>query len=117
MARLILQGSSNHLLRCKIASGEHRNKDAMIPHIELSCNDGDFPFSWKGRQFSVRPAFATTINEQVGVWLNDACFTHGHYTLRVGDPIHGVGDPTHLTIAVNKTNKGLTRNVVFKEVL
>ena len=28
-----------------------------------------------------------------------------------------VGDPTHLTIAVNKTNKGLTRNVVFKEVL
>ena len=37
----------NHLLHCKIASsGEHQNKDALILRIELSCNDGDFPFSW-----------------------------------------------------------------------
>ena len=51
--------------------------------------------------------------KQVGVWLNYAYFTHGQLYVAASR----VGDPTHLTIAVNKTNKGLTRNVVFKEVL
>ena len=51
--------------------------------------------------------------KQVGVWLNDAYFTHGQLYIAASR----VGDPTHLTIAVYKTNKGLTRNVVFKEVL
>ena len=54
-------GQFYHFLHCKIDSGEHQNNDALLPRIKLSCSDGDFPFSWKRRQFPVRPEFAMTI--------------------------------------------------------
>ena len=64
--RLIPQGASNHLLHCKIASGE--------PRITLSCKDGYFPFSWKRMQFPVRPvAFAMTIKHKSKLWEASGC--------------------------------------------
>ena len=118
--RLILKTSTSCLLHCKIASGDHQGKDVLIPRIELSAKDGDFPFAWRRRQFPVRAAFAMTINKsqgqtlkQVGVWLDDPTFTHGQLYVAASR----VGHPAHLHIAVKTSHQALTRNVVFKEVL
>ena len=118
--RLILKKSTSCLLQCKIASGHHQGKDVLIPRIELSAKDGDFPFAWRRRQFPVRAAFAMTINKsqgqtlkQVGVWLDDPTFTHGQLYVAASR----VGHPAHLHIAVKTSHQALTRNVVFKEVL
>ena len=118
--RLILQEASDFLLSCKIASGEKAGEDVLIPRIELTTTDGEFPFQWKRRQFPVRPAFAMTINKsqgqtlkKVGVWLEEPVFTHGQLYVCASRVEH----PNELHFAIRKSNDRLTRNVVYKEAL
>ena len=54
------------------------------PKIKLVSEESDLPYAWARRQFPVRIAFAMTINkaqgqtlERVGVYLREACFSHG----------------------------------------
>ena len=96
------------------------NKTVLIPRIDLTTDKGDYPVEWKRRQFPVRPAFAMTINKaqgqtfkKVGIWLKEACFGHGQLYVACSR----VGKPDRLHIAVNKSEHGLTRNVVYKEAL
>ena len=42
--RLVLEAASQMLLTCKIESGNNSGKHVLIPEIELSSKDGDFPF-------------------------------------------------------------------------
>ena len=102
------------------SSGDHAGEVVLIPRIELTTTDGDFPFQWSRRQFPVRPAFAMTINKsqgqtlgQVGVWLEDPVFTHGQLYVAASR----VGHPSAIHFAIRKSNGRQTRNVVYQEVL
>ena len=104
----------------KHSSGDRAGEEVFIPRIDLTINDDNVPFKWKRRQFPVRPAFAMTINKsqgqtlnKVGVWLNNHVFTHGQLYVAASR----VRDPSQLHFAVNSNHNGVTRNVVYKEVL
>ena len=113
----------NHLLECRIANGEHKNRIVLIPRIMLKPKDREFPFEWSRRQFPVRVAFAMTINKSqgqsllnVGVWLNDTCFSHGQLYVCISR----VGSSKRIKFAIRRTDNfpaNLTSNVVYKEVL
>ena len=112
-----------HLLECFIAGGEHKDRRVLIPRISLRPKDREFPFEWCRRQFPVRVAFAMTINKSqgktlrnVGVWLNDPCFSHGQLYVCISR----VGSSDRIKFAIRKLpdySVNLTSNVVYKEVL
>ena len=77
------------------------------------------------RQFSLRPAFAVTINkaqrqtlEAVGVYLSDHVFSHGQLYV----PLSRFTDPNNIRIAVHSgiipgLSGKYTRNVVYRNAL
>ena len=89
----------------------------------MKPKERDFPFEWSRRQFSVRVAFAMTINKSqgqtllnVGVWLNDSCFGHGQLYVCVSR----VGSSKNIKFAIRGHDKlppNHTCNVVYKEIL
>jgi ATP-dependent DNA helicase PIF1 len=112
----------NYLQGCSIACGEFNSRKVLIPRIALRPKDREFSFEWTKRQFPVRVCFAMTINksqgqtlQNVGVWLNDSCFTHGQLYVAVSR----VGSPSNIKLAIRKdhgSTSHLTRNVVYKNV-
>ena len=87
----------------------------MIPKITLIPSD--YPFNFKRLQFPIRLCFSMTINKSqgqsfkvVGLDLETECFSHGQ--LYVG--FSRARDENQLYILANN---GMTRNVVYKEVL
>jgi hypothetical protein len=121
---LALRLSSNgRLLEAKIISGTHRGRIVLLPRIDLTPEEGAFPFKWKRRQFPVRAAFVMTVNKSqgqslrcVGIYLAQPCFSHGQLYVACSR----VGHPKHLWFALlpdEATGEFHTRNVVFKEAL
>ena len=113
---------NNHLLECVIAGGEFINRKVLIPRISFKPKDGEFTFDWSRRQFPIRVCFAMTINksqgqtlQNVGVWLNDSCFSHGQLYVAISR----VGSPSNIKLAIRKihgSSWNSTSNVVYKEV-
>ena len=108
--------------QAEVVTGTHRGDIVFIPRIQLSPDQGHFPFEWSRRQFPVRVAFAMTINkaqgqtlERVGVYLCNKCFAHGQLYVAVSR----VGHPSHLRFAVKPDADGNFRatNIVYDEVL
>lgn len=81
--RLRVIDFSNHLLKCKILSGDKRNNIVFLNRITLYC-DNEYPFTFKRRQFPIKLAFAMTINkaqgqtfQKIGIDLRRDVFNHG----------------------------------------
>ena len=85
----------------------------MIP------TDSRFPFKVKRKQFPIRPCFALTATKsqgqtlsRIGIFCEEPFFSHGQLYVaqsRVGD-----GDQMKILLS---DKGGLTKNVVYKEVL
>lgn len=84
--RMTLLRMSEHVLKVKLIGGDHDGDLAFIPRISLtpSGRSTGFSFMLRRRQFSVRLAFALTINkaqgqsaDYVGLDLRVPVFTHG----------------------------------------
>ncbi|XP_058810414.1 ATP-dependent DNA helicase pif1-like [Phymastichus coffea] len=81
--RLQILEFSNHLLKCKILTGDKRNNIIFLNRITLYC-ENQYPFTFKRRQFPIRMAFAITINksqgqtlDKIGIDLRRDVFNHG----------------------------------------
>lgn len=82
--RLQVLELANNLLRCRILTGDKAGDIVFIHRISLYCEDV-YPFTFKGRQFPIKLAFAMTINksqgqtfDKIGLDLRKDVFTHGH---------------------------------------
>ena len=72
----------NNVIEATINKGQYEGEYVLIPRIPMIPTD--LPFDFKGLQFSVRLAFAMTINkshdqslEVCGINLEFSCFAHG----------------------------------------
>ena len=81
--RLQVLEFSNHLLKCKILTGDKRNNIVFLNRITLYC-ENEYPFTFKRRQFPIKMAFAMTINKaqgqtfkKIGIDLRRDVFNHG----------------------------------------
>lgn len=111
---------SPRLLEATIACGKHAGRQVLIPRLPLHPPDDAFPFRWERRQFPVRPAFAMTVNKaqgqtlgRVAVYLEEPVFSHGQLYVAASR----VGRPADLRFALPAGSQGVTRNVIYAEVL
>ncbi|KAM5575513.1 hypothetical protein ABKV19_014465, partial [Rosa sericea] len=82
--RLIVTKLFDRLIEAKILTGSNTGKKFYIPRIVLIATENKWPFTFKRRQFPIRPCYAMTINKsqgqslnQVGIYLPEPVFTHG----------------------------------------
>ena len=124
--RLIFEGMQGmYLLKCKIASGEHKGVDVLIPRILTQPSDfRGHPCEWRRQQFPVRVAHAMTINKsqgqtfkRAGVWLESPVFSHGQLYVAASRVGHPDGIKFAIAPAANIPARFATKNVVYHEVL
>jgi ATP-dependent DNA helicase PIF1 len=62
--RLIVVKLMQHIIDAKIATGPDKGRRVFIPRLNITPSDTErMPFTLSRRQFSLRPAFAMTINK------------------------------------------------------
>ncbi|XP_024875683.1 uncharacterized protein LOC112457046, partial [Temnothorax curvispinosus] len=74
--RFIVTDLKPNLIYAEVLTGPARGQIVFLPRIDFFPNDSELPFKLKRRQFSIRVAFAMTINksqrqtlEKVGIYL------------------------------------------------
>lgn len=113
--RLSIQNLMNDLIQATIITGKYAGETVLIPRIPLLSTDT--PFQFERLQFSIRLAYAMTINKaqgqslQVcGLNLEQECFSHGQLYVACSR----VGKPSSLFI---HTTEGKTKNIVYQRAL
>ena len=107
------------VVEVEISSGVNRGNHILIPCITIALSDTELPFTLKCHQFPLCPCFAMSTNKAqgqtlqfVGIYLPDHMFTHSQLYVAFSR----VTDPSALAVCLNNP-EGLTRNIVFQEVL
>ncbi|XP_058202711.1 uncharacterized protein LOC131317156 [Rhododendron vialii] len=101
-------------------TGEQFGKLAFIARISLSLSSSDFPFHMTKRQFSVRLAYAMTINKSqeqsvkfVGVDLRTSVFSYGQLYVTLSR----CTSFDRIIVILPKEEIDFTTNIVYPEVL
>ncbi|CAK9292418.1 unnamed protein product [Gordionus sp. m RMFG-2023] len=117
--KLIITSLLPNIIEAEFVSGSFLSTKVLIPRISLIPTDSGLPFSFKRRQFPVRPAFVMTINKaqgqtlnKVGIYLPHPVFSHGQLYVAMSR----VCSPHKLKIITNDKTK-TTTNVVYHEVI
>ena len=115
--RCIVTRLHNNVIEASISCGPYKGETILLPRIPLVPSESDLPFQFRRLQFSCKPCFAMTVHKAqgqtfktVGVDLSSPCFSHGQLYVACSR----TGNPNSLYIL---TEKGQTRNVVYKEAL
>ena len=67
--RLIIKELRHKVIDAKVITGTNTGERVFIPRIIMSTVDTEWPFILKRRQFSIKVAFAMTINKSQGQML------------------------------------------------
>ncbi|XP_040366362.1 ATP-dependent DNA helicase pif1 isoform X1 [Rosa chinensis] len=121
--RLIITKLFDRLIEAKILTRNNIGKKIFIPRIILTASENKWPFTFKRRQFPVKPCYAMTINKsqgqslnQVGIYLPEPIFTHAQLYVALSR----VTSRNGLKILINNDNdvsNKYTKNIVYKDVL
>ena len=121
--RLIITKLFDRLIEAEILTGNNIGKKVYIPRIISTANEHKWPFTFKRRQFPIKPCYAMTINKsqgqslnQVGVYLPDSVFTHGQLYVAISRAT----SHSCLKFLIQNTEdipNNYTKNIVFKDVL
>ncbi len=84
---LIVVKLMQHIIDAEIATGLDKGRRVFIPRLSITPSDTErMPFTLRRRQFSLRPAFAMTINkaqgqtlQTVGLYLPKHVFATGSF--------------------------------------
>ncbi len=112
------------VLECSILGGAHHRETVLIPRIPLSCSNGLMEgLEFVRKQFSIRLAFAMTINKAqgqsldcVGLLLEREVFSHGQLYVALSRAT----SPDAIRIVLpdaEDTKYGRVRNIVWPEAL
>jgi ATP-dependent DNA helicase PIF1 len=119
-SRAIIVKMSQRVLHLRLLSGQNAGQDMLIPRINLTTSEDDFPFTLERRQFPVRLAFAMTINKSqgqsmknVGIDLRVSPFTHGQLYVALSR----CTSASRIKILLPQDAEYKTVNVVYREVL
>ena len=115
--RCVVTSTMANIIEVQISCGPYKHEKHLIPRIALQPSDTVLPFSFKRKQFPLRPCFALTVNKAqgqtlhvVGLDLTAPVFSHG--MLYVALSRTGKKNAVHILAP-----GGCTRNVVYEEVL
>ncbi|XP_008212376.1 ATP-dependent DNA helicase PIF1-like [Nasonia vitripennis] len=118
--RLRVIDFSNHLLKCKILTGDETNDIVFLNRISLYC-ENEYPFSFKRRLFPVKLAFAMTINksqgqtfQRIAIDLRRDVFNHGQ--LYVAMPRVRSWDSLKIYLGDHPIENLQVKNYVYKEL-
>ena len=93
-----------------------------IPRINLIVEESEnAPFKCRRRQFTIKPAFALTINKSEGqsldrvlIWLWDMVFSHGQLYVAASR----IRDPMNIKFFIRSDDEELkTKNIVYTDIL
>jgi len=118
--RLMIIELADHLLKCKILTGDKIGDIVFLNRITLYCEDV-YPFIFKRRQFPIKLAFAITINksqgqtfDRVGIDLRKNVFNHGQLYVAFSRVKSWKALKIYLG---NQRNDKQVKNYVYKEIL
>jgi ATP-dependent exoDNAse (exonuclease V) alpha subunit len=119
-SRGIIVRMSQRILQVRLLSGEHAGEDVLIPRIDHTTNEDDYPFTLSRRQFPVQLAFAMTINKSqgqsmkhVGIDLRVAPFTHGQLYVALSR----CTSKSRIKVLLPPAAENKTVNIVYTEAL
>ncbi|KYN14600.1 ATP-dependent DNA helicase PIF1 [Trachymyrmex cornetzi] len=117
--RLMIIELADHLLKCKILTGDKIGDIVFLNRITLYC-ENVYPFTFKRRQFPIKLAFAMTINKSqgqtfdiVGIDLRKDVFNHGQ--LYVAFSRVRTWQALKVYLGSQRDNKQI-KNYVYKEI-
>jgi hypothetical protein len=120
---MICHALQNKVIEAEIISGSHVGSRVFIPRMTLSPSDSNLPFILKRHQFPIRVAFSLTINKaqgqtlsRVGLYLPQPVFSHGQLYVALSRITSYQNIKVLIDNGSVKSQKGRTRNVVYKEV-
>lgn len=121
-ARYIVLAMTERAILARLATGEHKGEELLIPRIRFHPTDRKIPFEMERRQFPIRICFSITSNKsqgqtlgKVGINATTNFFSHGQdYVAK-----SRVGSSRDLKIykPVDDPFPSLMKNVVFPGLL
>lgn len=111
---------ADHVLRCRILTGDKCGEEVFLPRITL--NEDKFIVPFRRHQFPIRIAYGMTLNrcqgqtlDVVGLDLRHQAFAHGQTYVGISRVRSWDSLKIRLSDAARKS--GTTTNIVYKEVL
>ncbi|PIA25577.1 hypothetical protein AQUCO_11000001v1 [Aquilegia coerulea] len=118
--RLMVVQFATRVIEARILNGSHTGNYVFIPRITLQPTVSETPFQMARRQFSVRLAFAMTINKSEGqsvkfvsIDLRNHVFSHGQLYVALSRSTTS----KQIFVLLESKDDETTTNVVYPEVL
>ena len=117
--RLKITQLGQRVLGAEIMTGKQAGNFVFIPRIPMIPSDSGLPFTFKRRQFPIKPAYAMTINKSqgqtlsfIGINLTRPVFSHGQLYVAMSRTT-SLQNIRILTESLDTDGNYYTKNIVF----